>query len=424
HAFVENNGESGTMLSLIKNDLLNMTFTPMTGDPDTMEQANVSRKQRMVDPDDSSIQFHSCATPLREVQVLYDHMLEKFREDKTLRPRDIAVFMPNVGVYAPYIEAVFGTNRELLTKKNSGAADKDAEPQKVDLPYTICDRTTAEECPEIDGFNKLMNIVSGRIDNKTLFMLLSIDAIRSRFGIEADDLEQIKKWFNDNNIVFGLDEEDTNIYDVNVSADKKDSGSESNPFFVSEYAECLGESALASSMFRQYMAMETYFAAREFADQIGADAGAIPAFDVSSGDLNDKDSVSSYMIKTLEQSLAARDSNAGNRYVTIVDEVKKYIDENFGDEELSLNKLASHVNFSPNHLSMIFSQQTGETFIKYLTDYRMNKAKELLRCTSKRGADISYEVGYKDPHYFSFLFKKTQGMTPTQYRNGHSRQED
>ena len=235
HAFVENNGESGTMLSLIKNDLLNMTFTPMTGDPDTMEQANVSRKQRMVDPDDSSIQFHSCATPLREVQVLYDHMLEKFREDKTLRPRDIAVFMPNVGVYAPYIEAVFGTNRELLTKKNSGAADKNAEPQKVDLPYTICDRTTAEECPEIDGFNKLMNIVSGRIDNKTLFMLLSIDAIRSRFGIEADDLEQIKKWFNDNNIVFGLDEEDTNIYDVNVSADKKDSGTESNPFFVSEY---------------------------------------------------------------------------------------------------------------------------------------------------------------------------------------------
>jgi len=48
----------------------------------------------------------------------------------------------------------------------------------------------------------------------------------------------------------------------------------------------------------------------------------------------------------------------------------------------------------------------------------MNKAKELLRCTGKRSSLISQEVGYKDPHYFSYLFKKTQGMTPTQYRGG------
>jgi len=71
-------------------------------------------------------------------------------------------------------------------------------------------------------------------------------------------------------------------------------------------------------------------------------------------------------------------------------------------------------------LSMIFSQQTGQTFIKYLTDYRMNKAKELLRGTSMRSSEISLEVGYKDPHYFSYLFKKTQGMTPTQYRGKRS----
>ena len=46
----------------------------------------------------------------------------------------------------------------------------------------------------------------------------------------------------------------------------------------------------------------------------------------------------------------------------------------------------------------------------------MGKAKELLRCTGKRSSEISSEVGYKDSHYFSYLFKKTQGMTPTQYR--------
>ena len=67
---------------------------------------------------------------------------------------------------------------------------------------------------------------------------------------------------------------------------------------------------------------------------------------------------------------------------------------------------------------MVFSQQTGKTLIKYLTDFRMNKAKELLRCTGKKSSVVSTEVGYKDPHYFSYLFKKTQGVTPTQYRTG------
>ena len=62
--------------------------------------------------------------------------------------------------------------------------------------------------------------------------------------------------------------------------------------------------------------------------------------------------------------------------------------------------------------------KTGQPFIKYLTDFRMNKAKELLRCTGKKSSEIGLEVGYKDPHYFSALFRKTQGMTPTQYREG------
>ena len=52
----------------------------------------------------------------------------------------------------------------------------------------------------------------------------------------------------------------------------------------------------------------------------------------------------------------------------------------------------------------------------------MSKAKELLRCTGKRSSEISLEVEYKDPHYFSYLFKKTQGMTPTQYRGGKSQE--
>ena len=63
--------------------------------------------------------------------------------------------------------------------------------------------------------------------------------------------------------------------------------------------------------------------------------------------------------RILQKALAVRDKAASSRYDDVVERVMKYIDENYADEELSLNLLASHVNFSPNHLSMIFSQQTG-----------------------------------------------------------------
>ena len=105
------------------------------------------------------------------------------------------------------------------------------------------------------------------------------------------------------------------------------------------------------------------------------------------------------------------------RYHDVINEAVNYISEHYSDDELSLNTLAAQVNFSPNHLSAIFKQETGQPFIKYLTDYRMNAAKELLSGTSKKSNEIGILVGYKDPHYFSYLFKKTQGVTPTQYRN-------
>ena len=59
-----------------------------------------------------------------------------------------------------------------------------------------------------------------------------------------------------------------------------------------------------------------------------------------------------------------------------------------------------------------------QTFVEYLTKKRIERAKELLRQTDLRSAEIAAEVGYKDPHYFSFVFRKTQGCTPRDYRTG------
>ncbi len=189
-------------------------------------------------------------------------------------------------------------------------------------------------------------------------------------------------------------------------------------YFVEEFFKGLGTSALESNMFRQYIAMDTYFCVAEFAEGLMFQKDELEPIDMTSGILQSSEGTMKYIVRIIEKALELREKAASNRYGDVVDEVMRYIEKNYAEEDLSLNLLASHVNFSPNHLSMIFSQQTGQTFIKYLTDFRMNKAKELLRCTGKRSSVICMEVGYKDPHYFSYLFKKTQGMTPTQYREG------
>lgn len=86
-------------------------------------------------------------------------------------------------------------------------------------------------------------------------------------------------------------------------------------------------------------------------------------------------------------------------------------------ENISLNLVASNVNISPSYFSSLFSQEVGSTFVEYLTGVRMEKAKELLMCSDKRTSDIGYEVGYKDSHYFSYIFKKTQGCSPKEFRS-------
>jgi len=191
-------------------------------------------------------------------------------------------------------------------------------------------------------------------------------------------------------------------------------------YFVEEFFKRQGASAMKSTIFRQYIVMDVYFCVAVFLEEQQISREELAEFDVRAEMLQSREHAVEYVTKIIEKAVELREKTASNRYGSIVEQVKKYIEEHYVEEELSLNLLASCVNFSPNHLSMIFSQQTGQTFIKYLTDYRMNKAKELLKGTGKRSSEISMEVGYKDPHYFSYLFKKTQGMTPTQYRGRKS----
>jgi len=189
-------------------------------------------------------------------------------------------------------------------------------------------------------------------------------------------------------------------------------------YFVDEYLLGIGINAIKSQIFRQYIIMDVYFCVAEFVDSLSMDSDENILAGYKPDLVRSEEESRDYIVSIINKGIEVREGNASGRNNDVVAVIKKYIEENYADEELSLNLMASHVNFSPNHLSMIFSQQTGNTLIKYLTDFRMNKAKELLKCTNKKSSEISILVGYKDPHYFSYLFKKTQGVTPTQFREG------
>lgn len=188
--------------------------------------------------------------------------------------------------------------------------------------------------------------------------------------------------------------------------------------FVRDFLLAMGKNVLSSTMLRQYVAMDFYFCVSEYIEtelMLTKEEyeNMTPAADI----LSDEKKTNDYLIGILNKAIELRNDNNPGRYSEVVKEMLEYIDEHYSDEELSLNQIAFHVNFSPNHLSAIFRQQTGQNFIKYLTDYRMEKAKELLATTSKKSNEIGLLVGYRDPHYFSYLFKKTQGITTTQYRD-------
>lgn len=102
-------------------------------------------------------------------------------------------------------------------------------------------------------------------------------------------------------------------------------------------------------------------------------------------------------------------------YREILLQAKQYIAEHYDDPDISLGSVAKAVGFSPNHFSTIFSQETGKTFIEYLTDHRIGAAKRLIE-QGEKFSDIAFKIGYTDPAYFSFAFKKKVGISPREYR--------
>ncbi len=189
--------------------------------------------------------------------------------------------------------------------------------------------------------------------------------------------------------------------------------------FLNNYFLSLQE-PLKSKLFRNYLVLNVRFVTLAYAEVLGcsqedflhnAEGENIP--DLNSG----MEEVKEYARKLIVQAIAEREKESNDRSHTMLKKALEYIEEKYTDETISLNAAAAVIGMSPNYFSAIFSQEMGTTFIEYVTKKRMDKAKKLLKQSDMHTAEVAMEVGYKDPHYFSFVFKKTQGCTPREYRN-------
>ncbi|MEW5724961.1 MAG: exodeoxyribonuclease V subunit gamma [Thermodesulfobacteriota bacterium] len=166
--------EGNSVLARLQSDILNLRPAGAGGPPD---------------PGDGSIQVHSCHSPLREVEVLYDRLLSMFENDPALTPRDVIVMTPDIEEYAPYIQAVFGQ----------------PEDEDLRLPYSIADRSARRESRLIETWLSLLDLAGDRFPASAVLDLLDSPDLRRRFDLTEEDLPLVQQWVLETRVRWGLD---------------------------------------------------------------------------------------------------------------------------------------------------------------------------------------------------------------------------
>jgi len=191
--------------------------------------------------------------------------------------------------------------------------------------------------------------------------------------------------------------------------------------FFNTYLRPLSETALRSALIKNYIFVDVILATAKLVDELGGEvARVIPEMHSIEGFLSNVNSVEQLreqVYQIISVGLAYRESYSSGQHADLIRLTKEYIEYHYADPDLSLNEVAARASLSASHFSAVFSQETHQTFKEYLTEIRINKAKELLRMTALRSADIAYQVGYNDPHYFSSVFKKNTGLSPIEFRS-------
>jgi exodeoxyribonuclease V gamma subunit len=139
---------------------------------------------------DRSLQFHSCHSPMREMEVLHDQLLALFEQHPDLKPHDIAVMAPDISIYAPFINAVF-----------------DTAPERLRIPFSVADRGARAENGIVDTFLRILEAAGSRFAAGSVISVLESPPLQRRFELVDSDLEIIRGWIEKTGIRWGIDAE-------------------------------------------------------------------------------------------------------------------------------------------------------------------------------------------------------------------------
>jgi exodeoxyribonuclease V gamma subunit len=167
------------LLHCLQADILDLT------DRDPASKTEIPR-------DDRSVSIHSCHSPMREIEVIYDHLLRLIQEEPDLSPKDILVMAPDINVHAPFIHAVF---------------DAPEDPDSR-VPFSITDRSIRKDSHIIDSFLAILDLSGSRFSAPKVLSLLESTALRRKFGLSIEDVDLIRQWVTATRIRWGVDEDE------------------------------------------------------------------------------------------------------------------------------------------------------------------------------------------------------------------------
>ncbi len=185
------------------------------------------------------------------------------------------------------------------------------------------------------------------------------------------------------------------------------------PALLDAYFGGVAEDDIQSVLYRYYLLMDLVVTAVRMD---GGDADWAPDPQQVLRAAGDPSGTLACAAETLGRVVGRQAVSGKVRYAAEISRAQAYIAAHYSESDLSLHAVAAEVGFSPNHFSTVFSQETGETFVEYLTRVRIDFAREKLCSGQDRMSDIAFDVGYHDPNYFSYIFKKRTGLSPRDYR--------
>jgi len=191
--------------------------------------------------------------------------------------------------------------------------------------------------------------------------------------------------------------------------------------FFDAYLRPLGDTALRSRLIKNYIFVDVILATARLIHELGGEIEKVvpelSSIETTLAGVKTVEELREQAYKIISIGLAYRDSQPNGQHTYVIRQAKEYIEQHYAEPNLSLHEVAAQANLSASHFSAVFSQETSQTFKEYLTEVRIGKAKELLRMTALRSAEIAYQVGYNDPHYFSSVFKKNTSLSPLEFRS-------